>query len=532
MRKLYTLLFLGASLHGFGQSGFSTVSDATTTSGSSNTTCFQLTPPDEYKRGAVWSNQPVNLNQNFSLRARLYFGNNDADADGIAFVMQKEGTGYIGNVGAGLGYHRFDGIYPASSGPIVVPVDNPGPVPSFIIEFDTYQNGAIYGANIGDLPEDHVGFMSNSNAYHSSSTALKAPEKLNSNIEDGQWHDVAFTWNASLKTMTVVFSHTSMPAQTFTLTRDLVATIFGGDGSGVYWGFTASTGSGTRALQSVCIVQESDCGQLRTQTPGGWGGRPQGNNPASYLYANFSTVFSSGLLVGNASGNHIKLTSAAAVTAFLPSGGQAKALTTQYLNPGSSVKNTLAGHLVALTLSLGFDAANPAFGTAGTPLADMIIGSGAFAGQSVSFFMTEANRVLAGLPSSYTVQQVLQTATAINENYVDGTIDMGYLNCPNGNAGLARVRPATAEPVMEAPAKLAALPTITSGAFTLQLPDGEGRAQVQLIDMNGSLIEQRNLLLIGKGQTLSMDLSRQAKGMYIVRVVTAAGAQSVRVVRQ
>src|SRR5690349_2149654 len=52
------------------------------------------------------------------------------------------------------------------------------------------------------------------------------------------------------------------------------------------------------------------CGQLRTQTQGGWGAAPAGNNPGTYLHANFQAAFSDGLTVGCYPGNYyVKLTS-------------------------------------------------------------------------------------------------------------------------------------------------------------------------------------------------------------------------------
>src|SRR5205085_783181 len=100
----------------------------------------------------------------------------------------------------------------------------------------------------------------------------------------------------------------------------------------VYWGFTAGTGgflsSPRQNEHKVCFVTPpppppGDCGQLRTQTPGGWGAKPAGNNPGTYLYAHFAAAFPSGLTVGVTPNYNIKLTSPQAVTNFLPSGGKA-----------------------------------------------------------------------------------------------------------------------------------------------------------------------------------------------------------------
>jgi hypothetical protein len=176
--------------------------------------------------------------------------------------------------------------------------------------------------------------------------------------------------------------------------------------------------------------QPQDCGQLRTQTPGGWGAEPNGNNPGTYLHQNFAAAFPSGLTVGSTYTVHF--TTAQAITNYLPAGGQAKKLTQSYNNPATiQLKNTLVDHLVALTLSVRFDETDASFGQAGTQLGDMVIGSGAFATKTVKFFLGEANKVLGGGASSYSVQDVVTTASAINENYVDGKINNDYLVCPN-----------------------------------------------------------------------------------------------------
>src|SRR5215510_9913562 len=47
-------------------------------------------------------------------------------------------------------------------------------------------------------------------------------------------------------------------------------------------------------MQSVV----NECGQFRTQTQGGWGAPPAGNNPGAYLHAHFATAFPTGLTIG------------------------------------------------------------------------------------------------------------------------------------------------------------------------------------------------------------------------------------------
>ena len=206
----------------------------------------------------------------------------------------------------------------------------------------------------------------------------------------------------------------------------------------VIYAYDLWTDGTVNASQNACqdffkycrqACEEEDCGQLHTQTPGGWGAEPHGNNPGSYLHANFAAAFPTGLRIGCMGGYTITMTNAQAITNLLPTGGQAAVLKASATNP-TNIKNVLVGHLIALTLSLRFDVVDADFGDAGVNLGNMIIGSGPFAGKTVNEFMTIANNVIGGCSTAYSIGDILTTATLINENYVDGKTDKGYLDCP------------------------------------------------------------------------------------------------------
>lgn len=163
----------------------------------------------------------------------------------------------------------------------------------------------------------------------------------------------------------------------------------------------------------------------RTQTQGGWGTKASGNNPGTYRDANFATAFPSGLTVGST--YTIKLMSSSAVQNFLPQGGTAAAISQNYVNPTSKI-NVLAGQVVALTLSVGFDNADPNFSPSNTPLASLKIKSGACAGMTVQQVLNEANKALGGSASSLTPAKANECVTNINENFVDGG-NKGKLAC-------------------------------------------------------------------------------------------------------
>ena len=59
----------------------------------------------------------------------------------------------------------------------------------------------------------------------------------------------------------------------------------------------------------------------------------------------------------------------------------------------------------------------------------MYISDGTFKGWSVADFLAEANKALGGCSTQYTAKQIQETIEKINENYVDGTRDNGFLVC-------------------------------------------------------------------------------------------------------
>lgn len=170
------------------------------------------------------------------------------------------------------------------------------------------------------------------------------------------------------------------------------------------------------------------CGPLRTQTQGGWGAPPNGNNPGVYLHNNFAAAFPAGLTIGCAGGYTLQLSSAQAITELLPAGGTPKALSQNYTNP-TNLKNTLVGQMVALTLNVGFDKYDANFGQAGRRLETMYIKKGEFRGKTVAQFLDIANKVLGNCSNQYKAPEINETASKINENYTDGNANKGFLVC-------------------------------------------------------------------------------------------------------
>ncbi len=170
-----------------------------------------------------------------------------------------------------------------------------------------------------------------------------------------------------------------------------------------------------------------DCGQFRTQTPGGWGSPANGNNPGAYRDAHFADAFPNGISIG--CDLTLQLTTAAAVQSFLPSGGSPATLIENLVDP-ADYKNVLAGHLVTLSLSVGFDEYDPNFSPSNSLMENQIVSQGTFEGWTVAEILNEANTLLGGCPSDFSPSEMVDVLTAINENYDDGAQNNGFLECP------------------------------------------------------------------------------------------------------
>ncbi len=192
-----------------------------------------------------------------------------------------------------------------------------------------------------------------------------------------------------------------------------------------WWYVTNTNEKDTDYYLEYCF-EKCDCELIfRTQTPGGWGAKAAGNNPASYRDAHFDEVFPDGLVVGDASGYTLTLESAMDVQNFLPSGGTPAALSMDYVNPSGKkdLKNSFAGHIVALTLSVNFDLNDPNFSFGTGLLGDLVFSDmTGFEGMTVAEVLAEANKVLAGLSSGYSIKDLHGIISDVNESFVDGYV--------------------------------------------------------------------------------------------------------------
>lgn len=202
---------------------YSTVGSATEL----NESCIRVTEAVNTQVGAAYFNTPVDLSQPFSYSGTMFFGADDSGADGMTFLLATDPTGQ-GMSGGGIGYQ--------------------GIIPSFVVEFDTWQN-----PDFGDPVEDHLGIMSNGVANHNTSNSLVPPVLL-PNIENNEEHCFTIMWDPA--------------TQVFQATLDDISITYNGDiaaifppGVPVYYGYTGSTG-GFNNEQRVCLYNTSELDDL------------------------------------------------------------------------------------------------------------------------------------------------------------------------------------------------------------------------------------------------------------------------------
>lgn len=182
-----------------------------------NDECIRLTPDEPWLTGSAWYDKAIDLSHPFEMRVGIELGNKDvAGADGIVFVFHpKKQTGFRGE---GMGFA--------------------GLVPSFGIEFDTYQNH-----HLDDPAYDHIAAMTDGESLHMGPVA---PVRVD-NLEDGERHRLRIVWTPGGDGLMVELDGT----QRATYPVELIRSTFGGTPV-VYWGMTAATGRLSNA-QDVCI---------------------------------------------------------------------------------------------------------------------------------------------------------------------------------------------------------------------------------------------------------------------------------------
>lgn len=180
--------------------------------------CIQLTASSQSQQGCAWLDTPVDFSQPFTHNMSANFGTVDGSgADGICLIYQTGGPTICGISGGGMGAQ--------------------GIANSFIVEFDTWDNGALQS----DIAPDHSAISINGNLNNQINGPIALP-----NIEDGNNHNITFSWDPNGNQYTITFDGNVIMSGSF----DIVNQCFGGNPLS-YWGFTSSTGSAFNT-QSIC----------------------------------------------------------------------------------------------------------------------------------------------------------------------------------------------------------------------------------------------------------------------------------------
>ena len=188
----------------------------------STSSYFTLTNNQWYQKGQIWNKNKIDLSRNFVISANMNFGSRDTNgAHGIAFVLQATGTNAEGSYNEDFGY---------ASGNI----EN-----AFAIEFDTYNGGGSYDNN----EKLNVSTITSEGRI---STEVKSIE----NLEDNNYHDISFSWDANDKSMIISVDGVVIT----TVEKDIVSEIFGQEY--VWFGFTASTSTNSWSRHNHHYVKD------------------------------------------------------------------------------------------------------------------------------------------------------------------------------------------------------------------------------------------------------------------------------------
>jgi hypothetical protein len=71
-------------------------------------------------------------------------------------------------------------------------------------------------------------------------------------------------------------------------------------------------------------------------------------------------------------------------------------------------------------------------------------------------------------------------------------------------------------------------PNPTQGMLNVQIPAIQGSIQLTVVDVNGRIVEQRNVTGLSQSGTVQLNLSHLASGWYNVKMVTELGVHNLK----
>ncbi|MBL7953112.1 MAG: T9SS type A sorting domain-containing protein [Flavobacteriales bacterium] len=305
--------------------------------------------------------------------------------------------------------------------------------------------------------------------------------------------------------------------------------------SGTYSVVVTDARGCTASCSTTITVAGNSCTGTRTETQAVWGSTT--GTPATYLANNFVAAFPAPNYLTIGCGSRLlRLTSASAVAAFLPSTGSSARLPSGTMVNPTTYSNALAGELVALKLSVRFDELNSAFSPSSTLLKDMVITSGTFAGWTVQELIDASDAKVGNCGGLYGRTTLAAALAAINTGYAGGTTNNGYLQCPGGISGLVvensdvpQIR-TTEETLL----KVAVFPNPAHTTANLQLvgTSDEQPTTLEIHSLNGTLVEQRQLGILADGlpHRIEWNVQGLSQGVFLYRIISGDRIATGRIV--
>ena len=280
-------------------------------------------------------------------------------------------------------------------------------------------------------------------------------------------------------------------------------------------------------------IKLNGCQGFTTVTQGGWGAVCSGGNWGCYLNSHFTSTFGASVTIG-ACGKFAKFTSAAAIIAFLPSGGTAAALPSGTMTNPVAYSNTLAGQVLALTLNVRFDATVSNFSSSSIALGNLVITNGTFAGMTVNQLLTEGNKALGGC-STYSISAVNAALDMVNQNYDNGTVNNGNLACPSPVSNHSPIAMDNQDntPTLELSGNLKVYPNPMIDNSTIEYSlNYDSKVTIEVYNVNGDLMNSvyNGGANAGENYSVNFNVVDLKAGIYFIRLTTDTNVYNQRAV--
>lgn len=187
---------------------------------------------------SVWSNShTIDLRSSFETKFRIRFGDVHDAADGITFTLHRDPAGLtvIENGGGHLGVSNWAPFVAGTAN-----VWGTGITPSVNVEFDIFDNGV----GNEDIDTSHVAISYDGELID----PQVGPSPIG--LTDSTWHDVIIKWDVCTDSGLVVRLDGRIIAQ---LQDDIVNNVFGGNPSGIFFGFTSATAN-LNTTHDLCFI--------------------------------------------------------------------------------------------------------------------------------------------------------------------------------------------------------------------------------------------------------------------------------------